>query len=116
MANTNTFVSDMMNSLLGGSNVKDTMKVFSGVDAHTFDTINYLGNLLSQMIQCFNTDRLIAVSSEEELEKTAASLGNNLLGGIVFLNVPSDSLPSHVKYKIRMPSASVPPTDMLAEP
>jgi hypothetical protein len=68
-------------------------------------SINY-GTIIVEFLACSERNRFIPMNSETDIvrEGQRQSLTNNFLAAIIFLdNIPNNqSLPKHVRYKIRM--------------
>ena len=81
-------MNNMVDSLFGGSKTSKAIDAFKNLDANLFDSVIYASDLLYNLTKCTIADRLTAVNTEEELEKTAASLdsSNSLLAGKILKN------------------------------
>nr|XP_057928387.1 phospholipid-transporting ATPase ABCA1 isoform X2 [Doryrhamphus excisus] len=77
----------------------------------TYNDLNLTITSLAQVSQCFSTNKMEGLSSEDQLISRALELVENrqFWAGVVFLLPDSSSpeLPPHVTYKIRMDSEDV---------
>nr|XP_006820206.1 PREDICTED: ATP-binding cassette sub-family A member 2-like [Saccoglossus kowalevskii] len=89
--------------------------VFSGDVRKEIDT---LASAVVDFSECIELDRFEPYATEEELEARARELDseNKMLASIVFTNLEDqDTLPPHIKYKIRMDIDNTPKTDRVKE-
>ena len=100
-------------------NVKFYLSTLENVTSLSNDWL-YISNLLGSfrnVVQCFDTNRFVALDNEAELEKTAAKLFENgtFLIGLVFQNVKSTDtkLPENFAVKLRTNIDNVPETTII---
>nr|CAD7402678.1 unnamed protein product [Timema poppensis] len=85
-----------------------------------FDTIQQMQMNLTQILECFDTNKIEGYATEDEASDRGMELLYNkkLWGVVVFNNIESnetDVLPSFLHYKIRMDSSRVDGTDQIED-
>nr|CAD7255882.1 unnamed protein product [Timema shepardi] len=85
-----------------------------------FDTIQQMQMNLTQILECFDTNKIEGYATEDEASDRGMELlySKKLWGVVVFNNIESnetDVLPSFLHYKIRMDSSRVDGTDQIED-
>nr|CAD7439812.1 unnamed protein product [Timema bartmani] len=106
------YVKDMTQKLLQENNTK--------LREDIFDTIQQMQMNLTQILECFDTNKTEGYATEDEAIDRGMELlyGKKLWGVVIFNNIESnetDVLPSFIHYKIRMDSSRVDGTDQIED-
>ncbi|XP_072169976.1 uncharacterized protein [Diadema setosum] len=116
----NSFVSGLLEAEYGivSSDFTDLLDGdLTTITQSEIDTLTLLAELVNNLTTCFNLDRFVGYSTEEEMVEAARGLDqqNTLLAALAF-DIPADAteIPRHIVYKIRMDTDNTPPTDRIS--